>query len=244
MQPVIFRKICIHAVDKLATGLRGRTVQHISFRRRMSSYLNHRLAFSAWVLTGVLIGCTVVQADTFGYDPAGRLQSSAQSNGLSHSYSFDAEGNVLSASHASTDTTDSSGAGNGIPDWWEYLYFGTRGIDPQASPASDGLSNLLKYAVGLSPLFSVSTPPLALTFQNFSGQDYPYLEFTRFKEAASIISLEKSTDLMSAWETSQLIYVTVSVTDLGDGRERVVLRNLTPLVDTPRVFFRLRVTAP
>lgn len=210
----------------------------------MSAYLNRRLAFSAWILSGVLSGGTVVRADTFGYDAAGRLQSSAQSNGLSHAYSFDAEGNVLSATHAGTDTTDTNGGGNGIPDWWEYLYFGTRGIDPQASPAGDGLSNLLKYAVGFSPLVSVSTTPLKLTFQNFSGQDYPYLEFTRFKEASSLISLEKSTDLVSAWQTSQLIYVTVSVTDLGDGRERVVLRNVTPLVDTPRVFFRLRVTAP
>jgi YD repeat-containing protein len=185
-----------------------------------------------------------VYADSFNYDAAGRLQSSAQSNGLSHTYSFDAEGNVTSASHASTDTTDSSGPGNGIPDWWEYLYFGTRGVDPQASPASDGLSNLLKYAVGFNPLVSVSTSPLTLSFQNFSGQDYPYLEFTRFKEAASFISLERSIDLVSPWQTSQSIYVTVSITDLGDGRERVVLRNLTPLVDTQRVFFRLRVSAP
>jgi hypothetical protein len=210
----------------------------------MSAYLNRRLAFSAWILAGFLIGGTLVQADTFSYDPAARLQSSAQSNGLSHSYSFDAEGSVLSASHASTDTTDSSGAGNGIPDWWEYLYFGTRGIDPQASPAGDGLSNLLKYAVGFDPVVSVSTPPLKLTFQHFSGQDYPHLEFTRFKDAASIISLEKSTNLVSAWQTNQSAYVTVTVTDLGDGRERVVLRHLTPLVDTPRVFFRLRVGAP
>jgi hypothetical protein len=185
-----------------------------------------------------------VYADSFSYDVAGRLQTSVQSNGLSHAYVFDAEGSVLSASHTNTDTTDLSGAGNGIPDWWEYLYFGTRGINPQASPAGDGLSNLLKYAVGFSPLVSISTPPLTLSFQNFSGQDYPYLEFTRFKDAASIISLEKSTDLVSAWQTSQSAYTTVSVTDLGDGRERVVLRNLTPLVDTPRVFFRLRVSAP
>jgi hypothetical protein len=184
------------------------------------------------------------RADTFTYDAGGRLQSSAQSNGLSHTYSFDAEGSILSASHAGTDTTDVNGPGNGIPDWWEYFYFGTRGVDPQASPANDGLSNLLKYAAGFSPLVSISTPPLTLTFQNFSGQDYPHLEFTRFKEAAPLISLEKSADLVSPWQTSQSDYATVSVTDLGDGRERVVLRNLTPLIDTPRVFFRLRVTAP
>jgi hypothetical protein len=86
MQPVIFRKSCIHAVDKLATGLRGSTVQRIFFRQHMSAYLNRRLAFSAWILAGFLIGGTLVQADTFSYDPAARLQSSAQSNGLSHSY--------------------------------------------------------------------------------------------------------------------------------------------------------------
>ena len=188
-----------------------------------------------------------LKADTFSYDDAGRLLSSVSpSSGINHGYTYDEEANLLTITHSATDTaTVGSGAGNGIPDWWELIYFGTRGVVPTASYANDGISNLMKYAFGLNPLVSVSDAPLTLFFQNYTdGQTYPHLEFTRLKEAAAMISLERSIDLMSPWQTEGSIYVTVSVTDLGDDTEYVVVRNLTSLADAPKVFFRLRVTAP
>ena len=46
----------------------------------------------------------------------------------------------------------------GIPDWWQLLYFGYVGIDPNApDPAGDGYSNLQKYQMGLNP--NAFTPP-------------------------------------------------------------------------------------
>jgi len=38
-----------------------------------------------------------------------------------------------------------------IPDWWQLQYFGTIGIDPNASVAGDGYSNLQKFQMGLNP---------------------------------------------------------------------------------------------
>jgi len=39
----------------------------------------------------------------------------------------------------------------GIPDWWQLLYFNETGIDPDASAAHDGFSNLYKFQHGLNP---------------------------------------------------------------------------------------------
>lgn len=41
---------------------------------------------------------------------------------------------------------------NGLPDWWELLYFGYTGVDPNAlAPSGDGLTILQKYLRGKDP---------------------------------------------------------------------------------------------
>jgi len=40
---------------------------------------------------------------------------------------------------------------NGLPDWWEYKYFGQLGTNPDADPDGDGLSNLEEYQAGTDP---------------------------------------------------------------------------------------------
>ena len=39
----------------------------------------------------------------------------------------------------------------GIPDWWQFQFFGTNGIDPDASTMGDGYSNVQKFQMGLNP---------------------------------------------------------------------------------------------
>ncbi|HEV2691836.1 MAG TPA: hypothetical protein VG347_02970 [Verrucomicrobiae bacterium] len=46
----------------------------------------------------------------------------------------------------------------GIPDWWQLQYFGYVGIDPSASLAGDGFSNLYKYVNGLNPTIFIIPP--------------------------------------------------------------------------------------
>ena len=40
---------------------------------------------------------------------------------------------------------------NGLPCWWELQYFGKTGVDPNADPDGDGLSNLQEYQWGTDP---------------------------------------------------------------------------------------------
>jgi hypothetical protein len=42
--------------------------------------------------------------------------------------------------------------GNGLPDWWEQLYFGhLTGTDPNADPDQDGANNLAEFLAGTDP---------------------------------------------------------------------------------------------
>ena len=42
--------------------------------------------------------------------------------------------------------------GSGLPDKWEKQYFGHLGVDPNADPDHDGLSNYMEYRLGSNPL--------------------------------------------------------------------------------------------
>jgi YD repeat-containing protein len=187
--------------------------------------------------------CVAALAETFVYDDAGRLRAATQANGLTQSYTYDAEANLVQVRHLSTDTSGTGGSGNGIPDWWEYFYFGQRGIDPLASPAHDGIGNLMKFALGLDPTLPSFVPPVAFVFESFvDGKVYPFVQFVRSRDAASTLAPEQSLDLVS-WQSGSSAFVLVSATDLGDGTEFVIMRSLIPRATTSRLFFRLKVDA-
>ena len=204
------------------------------------------LFFILTIYLGVSVSITL--ADTFTYDDAGRLLGGTQANGLSHSYAPDEESNLQAVGHSGSDTTDSNGAGNGIADWWEYSYFDTRGIDPLATPQGDGVSHLMKYALGLDPTTNSSGTLVTLTFQTYTdGNSYPYLTYIRSQDGASLLTLEQSSDSMATWQSGSGYFVTMSVTDLGDGTEQVIVRSLTPQPAAASLFFRLKAnggTAP
>jgi len=54
--------------------------------------------------------------------------------------------------------SDQDSDGNGLPDWWEYFYFGSTGTDPSADPDGDGASNLSEYLDRTDPRRADSTP--------------------------------------------------------------------------------------
>jgi len=52
--------------------------------------------------------------------------------------------------------TPEDGDGNGLPDAWETRYFGTAGVDANADPDGDGMTNRAEYLAGTDPTSATS----------------------------------------------------------------------------------------
>ena len=52
--------------------------------------------------------------------------------------------------------------GNGLSDAWEIYYFGHLGVDPNANPSGDGLTNLQHFLAGTSPIAPNPAPGITL----------------------------------------------------------------------------------
>jgi hypothetical protein len=71
---------------------------------------------------------------------------------------------------------------NGLPDWWEYAYFGSTGVSLQADPDQDGQNNWQEYVAGTNPrdphsafaLNAVLSPasPFQLQWPSVAGKTY------------------------------------------------------------------------
>ncbi len=61
--------------------------------------------------------------------------------------------------------------GIGIPDWWQFEFFGTNGIDPYAGAANDNFDNLQKFLLGVNPTnyYNPNGPPGFFGYLDASG---------------------------------------------------------------------------
>ena len=50
--------------------------------------------------------------------------------------------------------------GRGLPDWWQLRFFGHRGVDPNADPDHDGLTNAAEYRSGSDPTSANTSPTI------------------------------------------------------------------------------------
>ncbi len=109
---------------------------------------------------------------------------------------------------------------------------------PENSPANDGIPNLLKYALGLSPLASATDglPTYTINSNVFT------FSFTRVRDATDILySLEVSPDLSPSswtqlWSSATNPYPVVDPTFL----QAIPI----DIATEPKGFFRLRITQP
>jgi hypothetical protein len=115
-----------------------------------------------------------------------------------------------------------------------------------ATPAGDGISNLMKYALHLNPKTNgVSGLPVMGIATDAFGVTRLTLAYTRVISATDITyAVEVSGDL-NTWRSGPAYTITVSVTNNPDGvTQTVVEKDLTPVTAATHRFIRLKVTRP
>ena len=115
---------------------------------------------------------------------------------------------------------------------------------PNADPDGDGIENLLEMAFGgdpgvpsdgLQPVASIATFAVDVP----DPGDYYTLSVTRRKNLAGVMLEAKFSPDLEEWSQSGIVQ---SITDLGNGAERVIYRDLLPLTPSkPRKFARFEV---
>jgi hypothetical protein len=96
-------------------------------------------------------------------------------------------------------------------------------VGPDADPDNDGLPNFVEYALGLDPkVENQATRPVTVTLDP-SSQNEVVVQYVRPKglSANKVDYAFKTTDVLGNWTPLQ---ATEEVTDLGDGNERVSIR--------------------
>ena len=88
---------------------------------------------------------------TYTRDTAGRLQSVNYANGNSHTYGYDANGNLLQRAGVLAGSANPDSDGDGLDDAWEQLYFGNLTRDGSADSDNDGMTDRAEFLAGSNP---------------------------------------------------------------------------------------------
>jgi hypothetical protein len=113
-----------------------------------------------------------------------------------------------------------------------------------ATPASDGLPNLVKYALGLTPTVSGNGGRLSYGTAADAGDDYLSFTYTRPEPAPGGISysVEAGSDLTpGAWSASGLAETGSTV---NGGLRTITVRDSAPMAGGGSRFMRLKITQP
>ena len=189
---------------------------------------------------------SIVQANQYSYDAAGRLVWATQSNGDSTSYGYDPNGNLESVLSVSA---GSDSDGDGLPDWFEIFYSGAiNGLDAAYAPFSDGRTYLERFAFALAP-DQFEFRPLTSGGELFDpGDGDHYFIFSYLRPALgpeTLAYVPQITFDLQTWSSDPENIAEVSVELLADGVERVSIQALIPVgtgpEEEPRAFFRIRV---
>jgi hypothetical protein len=113
-----------------------------------------------------------------------------------------------------------------------------------ATPASDGLPNLVKYALGLTPTVSGNGGRLSYGSAADAGDDYLSFTYIRPEPAPGGISysVEAGSDLTpGAWSASGLVETGSTV---NGGLRTITVRDSAPMAGGGSRFMRLKITQP
>ncbi len=116
---------------------------------------------------------------------------------------------------------------------------------PNATPAGDGIPNLLKYALHLPPKINGAAGMPTMSTVSAGGQNYLALTYTKVLAATDLTYTVETSGDLSAWAADGGSTAVVSATNNPDSQtQTVVVRDLTPKGTATRRFLHLKVTSP
>ena len=108
--------------------------------------------------------------------------------------------------------------GDDMGDAWELLHFSNTGQDATGDYDGDGISNFQEYAQGSNPNSANSTQANRVTIEEFDGQDYPILHYTRPTLTSNIKYIAESSQDLTNWSSLSSNFIPFgNPTDKGNG---------------------------
>jgi hypothetical protein len=169
----------------------------------------------------------------------------ARSNNPIHQFILRFSGGAVEGTNFIRGTINSSGfvpaGGGGFADWSALAELPENQRGTLASPAGDGVPNLIKYAIGIGPLESaIGRIPQEVLESKVGDESYPTVCFVRDTKASGVtLHVDVAANLNF---TTDLGTTVVSTEDLGNGLERVCVRSNARFSEQTRQFFRLRAS--
>ena len=132
-------------------------------------------------------------------------------------------------------------------DWQRRWFSAPQLADPKVSgtaacPAGDGVPNLLRYALDLSPAANAASALPVVSVTAIDGDRYLTLKFTRWVAPTDIVYVPEVSGDAQTWKSGSEVVIPVCVTVNKDGTETVVVRDRTATTSTAPRFIRLEVT--
>ncbi|MBT3468140.1 MAG: hypothetical protein HN467_02340 [Opitutae bacterium] len=132
---------------------------------------------------------------------------------------------------------------DGLPDTWELEYFGDIDQSPELDFDSDGLTNLLEFALASNPANPGSVPVYSTGLHLDTESYFTFTYTRRAGELGLQINLEFSNNL-KAWEPAEnYIEIAAPTVFHPDGTETLILRDTRPVHLSDMRFLRLRVSS-
>lgn len=249
-----------------ATGTSSATISAINLGGTGSAILTITVAPAAPVIGGAL-SATGTSGLAFSYPiTATNNPASYNATGLPAGLSVNTATGLISGTATATGTSDvtitaANAGGTGMAALtivmetsfaaWENFWFTSAQLanpaisGTNATPASDGIPNLSKYALNLDPLVD-GAPGLPVgSMITVGGSNYLTLTYTQVILATDITYVPEVSGDLQTWNSGPLYVAPVSVTaNPGGLTETVVVRDLTPATSGAARFMRLEITSP
>ncbi len=134
---------------------------------------------------------------------------------------------------------------------WQGLYFSATELSnsavsgPNATPAGDGITNLMKYALNLNPKTSGVGGLPTESMTTVGGSRYLTLTYTKVLSATDITYTAEVSGDLQTWASGASNLTAVSSTNNSDGiTQTVVVRDNTPASGANKRFIHLKVSQP